>query len=283
MSGNLGPHGIEYAKKFSTEAIDLLIIPHLESIHKAIPDNNLSNLIIDLGVMSEQIKKTNSPIFTKSEIDSVINRILTIIVRWNPYLEKQLELFLNAHIEIGEISSKDSSLPPYAPLKYAEQNIERVKDAHNEFVQMVKNFNTKIIDEIQIRALLLAFSAKMETVGNSFEKQFKELLVDFGLQNKYDVSEIFSVNTKIQRNTIYETDTLAVRDAISHYRYKINKIGDLWEIVFNNTEKGWNFNQKYSYDEFLRFLDNNHKMFISQLIIVQTIGVNTYLKRYLMK
>lgn len=233
--------------------------------------------------MSKKIKKASEPIFIKNEIDGVINNILTVIVRWNPFLVKQLELFLQAHIEIGNMSSSDPNLPPYAPLKCAEQDIDRVRDAHNDFVTLVKSFNKEIIDVTKLRTLLLSFIGKMETVGHSFEKQFEELLVTFGLRNKYDVPEIFSVNNKIQRNTIFETDSLAIRDSITHSRFKINKVGDLWEIEFNNNEKGWKFNQKYSYDEFMRFLDNNHKMCISQLIIVLTIGLNTYLKRYMMK
>jgi hypothetical protein len=279
----IGPSGIDYAKHFVTEAIDLLTIPHLESVHKVTLDVDLLNLIINIGVMSEQVKTAQTPIFTKKEIDEIIIKTLTILVDWNPNISTQLELFLNAHTEIGKISYENPHLPPYSPLLHVEQNFERVRDAHKDFVDLIKSFNTKIIDTIQLRALLLSFVGKMETVVHSFEEQFIELLKDFGLQNNYDVPQIFSVNEKVRRNTIYQTDALAVRDAITHTKFKINKIGDLWEIEFNNNEKGWNFTRKYSYEEFISFLDNNHKMFVSQLMIVQTIGVNSYLKKYLMK
>lgn len=275
------PDGIDFTRSFASQAIDLAI-RHLESIYNMILEIDLLKFIIDLSVFNERIKKAEIPIFTDKEISDIIGSAIGIIATWNPVLVKQLSKFLEAHLEIGKISGSDPSLPPYAPLKYAEADFNRLVNAHNEYVDLIKNFNTPQITETQLKALLLGYMAKMETVGYAFEKQFSELIQTYSLQQKYDVEEIFSINNKVQRNTIFETDSKAIRDSISHYRYQIIPLANSWEIRFSNNKDGYNYNQNFSYNDFIKFLDNNHKLYISQLLIVMLIGASSYLKKYLM-
>jgi hypothetical protein len=278
----LKPDGIDYTRAFASQALDL-VVSHFESIHNRFPDLELLDCIIELSVLSELTKKAEKPIFTHNKITKIINVALQYVVEWNPDLKKQLTMFLRAPLEIGKISHTDPNLPPYAPLKYAEKDFERLRDAHNDYVNVIKKIDTPAINEVQLRAILLGYISKMETIGHAFEKQFEELLGSFELSSKYDVTEIFSINKKISRNTIYVTDSKAIRDSLSHGRYKIISLPNSWEIHFNNNKDGYNFNEKYSYDEFIRFLDNNHKLYISQLVILMLIAANSYLKKYLAK
>jgi len=283
MSIIVGPTGFDYAKMFTIQVLDDLLIRHLEDIDNKTPDRNLLNLIIELNVMCELIKKSKGPLFTKEYVNKILIDTLDFLVKWHPSLSKQLDLFLLAHIEIGQMSATHPELPPYSPLKYVESDFERVNNAHTSFVEMIKNFNTPTISTMQLQALLLAFNGKMQTICHAFEKQLFELLKNFGLEQRYDLTDFFYINKKIRRNTIHETDSLAIRDAIAHYKYKIIKTGELWKIEFNNNEKGWNFNETYSYNDFIMFFDNHHKLYIFQLLIIMTIGMDTYLKRYMIK
>jgi hypothetical protein len=278
----LKPDGIDFTRAFVSQAIDLAI-KYFENIHKIIVETDLLKFIIDLSVFNERIKKAETAIFTDKEINDIIGLAIGITETWNPNLRKQLTKFVEAHFEIDKMSDLDPYLPPYAPLKYVENDFARLTNAHSEYVDLIASFNTPQITEIQLKALLLGYVAKTETVGYAFEKQFLELIKTYGLEQKYDVKEIFSINNKVKRNTVFQTDSRAIRDSIAHYRYKIISLSNSWEIQFDNDEDGYNYHKKFSYNEFIQFLDNHHKLYISQLLILQLIGAGSYLKKYMKK
>lgn len=71
---------------------------------------------------------------------------------------------------------------------------------------------------------------------------------------QYDLADLFSMRSKVQRNTKDETDIDAVRTCIAHGRYSIEKKG-AGELILHldNCTDGWNFVRDYTNKEFYRF------------------------------
>jgi len=75
---------------------------------------------------------------------------------------------------------------------------------------------------------------------------------------KVDVEDLLSVETKVQKGTIWKTDVNAIRDAISHAKFKINSTN--YQITFDNHEKGYNFTLTKTVEELLFFYEDYDKM-----------------------
>lgn len=273
-------HIFNRARSFSVAALEN-VIDFLEQIHTRSNNQNLLNFIVELQTFNEKLKSATSPFLEKTEISKFVDAAVIFILNANNTVTKQLTLYWNAHKEIDRESSRLSK--NYQPLKYVESDLQRLKDAHKDFVDTIKRIQTPKIDIDQIKGIMLEFNNKMQTMGFAMEKQFVEILNEFNLSQKYDVTEIFSVNKKIKRNTTFETDALAVRDAISHYKYKLSQVGDSWEIQFSNNEKGWNFNEKFSRNEFIKFLHDCDFLYRAQITLIMLLLAGNFLLKYLVK
>ena len=60
----------------------------------------------------------------------------------------------------------------------------------------------------------------------------------------------------------------AMRDSISHSKYKINSIKDNFEIVFDNDEQGYNFHERFTASELFHFFDLHTVLYKIQLYLI---------------
>jgi hypothetical protein len=68
------------------------------------------------------------------------------------------------------------------------------------------------------------------------------------LKKKYDIDEIFSLESKVRQNTQDVTDIQAIRNAISHgsFNLEYNSIQKEYIIEFQSVISGYSFNKKYT-------------------------------------
>lgn len=103
--------------------------------------------------------------------------------------------------------------------------------------------NKPITNRTEMEGVLQMHVRETETLQYAFMDMIKN-------DTSKDVIELFSIDAPIQRNTKWVTDSTAVRDAISHSKYTLTDN----EVIFNNTEHGYDFQRTFTYDEFKKFM-----------------------------
>jgi len=84
-------------------------------------------------------------------------------------------------------------------------------------------------------------------------------LCDYSKIHKFDLEELFSINEKIKKGKKFVTQSRAIRDCIGHSKYLIDK--DSLSIHFENKDEGYNFEQKYTFYEFLQFMQEKIRLY----------------------
>jgi hypothetical protein len=90
------------------------------------------------------------------------------------------------------------------------------------------------------------------------------------LNNKYDIEEIFSIDSKVSQNTKIVTDIQAIRDAVSHgsFNVEFNEIEREYIIDFQSVLSGYSYNKRYIGSElFILYSDYDKLRNIQELLI----------------
>lgn len=87
----------------------------------------------------------------------------------------------------------------------------------------------------------------------------KELKISSKI-HEFDIEELFSIRGKIKKDTGFVTQSRAIRDCIGHSKYLIDK--NSLNIHFENYDYGYDFNQKYTFEEFVQFMHEKIRLYI---------------------
>ena len=109
--------------------------------------------------------------------------------------------------------------------------------------------NRPITNRTEMEGVLQTHVRETETLQYAFMNMIKN-------DTSKDVIELFSIDAPIQKNTKWVTDSTAIRDAISHSKYTLTDN----EVIFNNTEHGYDFQRTFTYDEFKKFMGLKGKL-----------------------
>lgn len=123
------------------------------------------------------------------------------------------------------------------------------------FIQMVldRQNNKSNVDILcDIPALLLTILIRSE----AHEFLIGEMLcrVEKEIGETVDIPNLLSIHGKVVKGSSFKPDTRALRDAIAHNHFKVNKTkeGD-YIINFENYEMGWHFVKTFSRQDLLEF------------------------------
>ena len=95
----------------------------------------------------------------------------------------------------------------------------------------------------------------------------------------YDIQEILSVNSKVMKGNDWRSDTRAIRDAISHPHFVINKIGKGYVIHFKNTEQGYNFDKAFTEKEMSLFYHDYDRSIAIQTLLLNSALITDFMIR----
>jgi hypothetical protein len=125
------------------------------------------------------------------------------------------------------------------------QSIRRagqVKNTTEQIVEAVLNQRPKNI--LAIISFLLVLIIRVE----AHEYEIKNMIKTARKYTKinYDIEELLSVNSKVQKGNGWRSDVRAIRDAVSHAHFTVNNVSNGYTIHFKNTEEGYNFDRIFS-------------------------------------
>jgi hypothetical protein len=122
-------------------------------------------------------------------------------------------------------------------------------------------------------AVFSAHIDRTEKIEYLIRKQLKDAINRYHLKN-YDIETICSVKQKVKKyneelkRDEWRTDVRAIRDSIAHFQYNIRKIGNGFEIIFDNDKMGYNFHETFSLKDFYRFFDLHTLLYKFQLYLL---------------
>jgi hypothetical protein len=272
------------AKKLAIDRLSIIAL-FAENIDNIMPNNGFLEWAIELRALQEKVMKSTGKCLTDDEI-LVIYTFGKVLIKFRPDFQSKLQSLWNLFHEIFADLKVQSSVPEYEPLKKITASIEKIENADSLSEQLVKEI-TK--DPASIRSgtsLLTAHVKRVESIEYALKKQLDEAVNTFQLQEKFDVAEMCSVQSKVQRTSgetaTWVTDSMAIRDAISHDQWEIVKDqNNDWLVKFDNSKKGYNFHKTFTRKEFQRFFDDFSLLFKIQLHLMYTLELLPLLSTHL--
>ena len=74
-----------------------------------------------------------------------------------------------------------------------------------------------------------------------------------------DLADLFSVTGKVERNGGHTTEARAIRDAVSHSKFKLSSSPH--GIEFKNMERGYDFRRRYTLEEFSQYVKTQTRLY----------------------
>lgn len=254
-------------QKLVERACDL-VINYAKNIEKQYKITTFTQPIIELDTVKQRILKANNRFLTDAEIEGAIKPILLAFFSWNSKLSNQLTQFWKAQLDLANTAVGNTTNPTYDPLKLANQKLPEILKADEIYQKVVTSINSNPNEDSLIYAVFYNFITLVESAEYAFRQDFGDLLNLYGLDSKYDASEIFSVDGKVSMNTKFRTDGRAVRDALGHFKFEIQNSGNNMVIKFKNNEKGYNFVKTFKKIEFLEFVQNTYLLYKTHSFLV---------------
>ena len=201
------------------------VIDYLEYISRIHSDVKLRKNISKLRKFEKKIASSTGPFLSYQETLEYQNMIFPIIIEWNPDIEKQVAMFYNAMVEIARLTSKSKKLQrSFNPYKLIQQNYERFYLAKEVVDMILQTVDFKKLKDIQVFAMFYSAIVITEVIDHYLFEQFKKSLKLFDLEKKYDIYDMFSVQSKYKnKKGQFQTDTRLIRNTLSHFNFTIPK------------------------------------------------------------
>lgn len=217
--------------------------------------------------------QNNEIIGSEDEILSYFNPLIVKIITWNPVIRKQLETFWKIQRDIIHQLFIKKNVTPYYPVKELNERMKQSNTIYRNTIERIKE-NDK--ERVNLYALFFSHVARTEIIEEEIKKHLAENLELVGLDKRTDLNDIFYVSEKIPRKNYMTTDVKAIRDSLSHLKFRIIESGNCWKIHFCNNEHGYNFDKTMTVKEFLKFtydLEVLFKTLFVLSVILSTISI----------
>jgi len=269
-----------HAKVVALNTLDA-VRGYAKELYKRNPLVKLEYSIMELDELESRIKGNSNPLRTSLEVDAHFHQITHEIVNFSPQISTQLAQFWKAHLEVASMAESNSK--PYIIMGYIDDNQKQILKVDERYHQVADRIRINQNDEITVYALFYVHILRTEIIEYNFLKQFREMLTDFELSQKYDAEEIFSANNKIRKGRGWKTDARAIRDALSHNKYELFFTDDDWKIHFKNNEEGYNYDKVFKKEDFFRFQSDTDILYRSTLMLVLDLISRTIIKQHLLQ
>jgi len=188
-----------------------------------------------------------------------------------PELEKQLRAYWNAWAKIFTDHRPE-------PINIREKTAEYMEhmDEVDSMYKEILNQNPQT-DVVSLYALLFVHILKTEKIEYPMRLDLSKHL---GSEHQFDLEEIFSAGEKISNtksDTGFKTRGRATRDAIAHKKFRIQEKEGQKQIVFENTDHGYNFRESFTVDGFIDYIQMTDMLFRMMFMMQDLIVLSTLL------
>ena len=153
----------------------------------------------------------------------------------------------------------------------------------------VKKITEKIVDAIledpkgilSITSVLLMLIIRVE----AHEYQIRNIMSKArnSIHLNYDIEDMSSVGSKVQKGKGFRSDVRAIRDAVSHAHFTISDNDNDYEIHFMNFEDGCKFEKIFAGRELLLFYQDYDRILTVHTILLKTALLYQFLSDYFKK
>jgi hypothetical protein len=149
------------------------------------------------------------------------------------------------------------------------------------FEQVKADAQTSSLDVLSICGILVSFVVNSQSHLYFAMENIKKALTI--LNKKYDVEEVFSIESKVLQNTKVVTDIQAIRNAVSHGSFDIRFNYDQNEYVvdFGSVLTGYEFNKCYTGHQLLMLYSDYDKLRDFQELLIRIAFLMATLRSYL--
>lgn len=246
-----------------------------ESLHGELLDETLLEWAITLRTIQTKIRKASGRCLSDYEVEQIWDFGQQLIESISDLNFQLSQLWNLCHDVFKKLRSMKRS-PGYALRGEIDRARSRIESADMLTQKIVLAARSEISDVLSPAAFLLAHIIRTETIEHALKKQLDDAVQKHGLQSKYDVEAICSVQSKVKKGSKWRTDVRAIRDAVAHGHFEIRLLRNDWAIEFDNNEGGYSFHKSFSRKEFTKFFDLHtvlYKLQIHLLVILELLPI----------
>jgi hypothetical protein len=251
------------AKEAAIERLSVLA-NFAESLHDQFFDKALLEWAVTLRTIEAKVGKASGRCLSNSEIKQIWD-FGQQLIHGNPDLMFQLSQFWNLYDDVLRVLRSTKSSSGYALQGLIDLLRPRINLSDTLAESIVSAVQSQASSALSPAALLLVHVVRTESIEYALLKQLNDVIRRHGLQSKYDVVAICSVQSKVQKDAEWRTDVRAIRDATAHGRFKIHSLQNDWVIEFNNDNEGYCFHKRFTRKEFTKFFDLHTRLYKVQL------------------
>jgi hypothetical protein len=242
-----------------------------KDLNNRYPDMGFGDTINEITRVKEVISQANDRCLTDSQIDSfrrfgdmLTNNIIFGSKHFHSNIQPKLLKFwsicgniLYAPKPLETIFWRlNPTLTKEDQVKILINSFETTSSVNTIASLVVKEVENNPNNILSITSILLTLIIHKETHEYELNNILRNMIK---LSNmNVDIEDLLSVETKVQKGTTWKTDVNAIRDSISHAKFKINSTN--YQITFENIGKGYNFVLTKTVDELLSFYQDYDKM-----------------------
>jgi hypothetical protein len=178
-------------------------------------------------------------------------------------------------IVLWRLDKKGTSQNNFSAIGDSIKRAFQVTNTTNSIIDAILNQGT--INILSITSILLALIIRVE--AHEYEIQNMIAKAEKYMNLNYDIQEMLSVNSKIRKGNGWRSDTRAIRDAVSHAHFIINKKDKGYMIHFKNTEEGYNFDKTFTEKDMLFFYQDYDRSIAIQTLLLNSALITDFLIR----
>lgn len=254
------------SEKERSELIDTFhedLIIFAEKLQKEGVLNVECMILIDELYELSKIKKLNH-----QKIGSDIANIAKFLSNCFPQIKNQLLEYWNAWAEIFDKISP----APVNMRQTVDEYLEHMEEIDTMYKQVIKA--VPISNDVALYAVFYMHILKREKIEYALSSDLEAFRTHIPT---IDLESMFSVGEKMKKGKGFVTHGKAIRDALSHKKYQIIVKNGKKYIQFGNNEKGYDFIETWSVDEFLQFVQTTDFMYRTMFMLQKLIFFMTLL------
>ena len=275
-------HGLE---KFGTFSNDMA---------RKFPGYNFEPFIQKLGDLKSIMQNASGPCFSADQIQEIekfslhlssSQKFINSYFSHKGFLQRLQEFWNLRQAIVNTGKTEEIVLWRLDKKRTSQNNLSAVGDSIKRAFQVTNTtnsiidaiFNQVTINILSITSILLALIIRVE--AHEYEIQNMIVEAEKYTNLNYDIQEMLSVNSKIRKGNGWKSDTRAIRDAVSHAHFVINKRDKRYVIHFKNTEDGYNFDKTFTEKDMLLFYQDYDRSIAIQTLLLNSALITDFLIR----
>jgi hypothetical protein len=160
-------------------------------------------------------------------------------------------------------------------------SIERDHQVNKTADYIVNAVLTESISILSLASILLILIIRVE--AHEYEIENMIAMAKNYVYLNYDIPEMCSVDSKVQKGNDWRSDIRAIRDAISHAHFSIDYSDKGYKIHFQNSKDGYNFDKVFTEKELLLFYQDYDRLIAVQTLLLNSALTSDFLRRQFKK